>query len=229
MPVIKFENVSKMYHTGKIDFPALTRVSFSVDQGEFLSIAGPSGSGKTTILNIIGCLDKPTSGTFFFDDQDAGARSSNELADTRRRHIGFIFQTFNLIPVLSAYENVEFPLLMKGDLGPRERREQIERILADVGLEDFMNRRPAEMSGGQQQRVAIARALVKQPKLILADEPTANLDSQTGREILELMSEMNKKTGATFVFSTHDQMVMDQARRLIRLKDGGIASDQAKE
>ena len=229
MPVIKFENVSKMYHTGKIDFPALTKVSFSVDQGEFLSIAGPSGSGKTTILNIIGCLDKPTSGTFFFDDQDAGARSGNELADTRRRHIGFIFQTFNLIPVLSAYENVEFPLLMKGDLGPHERQSRIEQILADVGLQDFMNRRPAEMSGGQQQRVAIARALVKQPKLILADEPTANLDSQTGKDILKLMSEMNRKTGTTFVFSTHDQMVMDQAGRLIRLKDGGIVSDETRE
>jgi len=228
MPLIQFKDVSKTYHTGKVDFPALDQVSFTVESGEFLSIAGPSGSGKTTILNIVGCLDQPTAGAFHFSDRNIAEQTSNQLADIRRHHIGFVFQTFNLIPVLSAFENVEFPLLMKGDLSPQERKRLAGKMLAEVGLADFQTRRPAEMSGGQQQRVAIARALVKQPKLVLADEPTANLDSQTGQEILELMKAMNQKTGTTFLFSTHDRMVMDRADRLILLKDGRIADDEKR-
>ena len=227
MPVIRFENISKTYHTGKVDFPALTRVSFAVDQGEFLSIAGPSGSGKTTILNIIGCLDKPTSGTFFFDDQDAGARSGNELADTRRRHIGFIFQTFNLLPVYTVYENVEFPLLLLG-MAAAARRKAVRDALAWVGLADREKSRPAQLSGGQSQRVAIARAVVKKPGLVLADEPTANLDAENSRHVLETMEHINRDLGTTFLFSTHDDKVIRYLRRKITLIDGRVAADEAK-
>jgi len=228
MFLVRLENVTKVYKTDGIGFPALGGVSFSVEKGEFLSIAGPSGSGKTTILNIIGCLDKPTGGSFFLEDRDISTRKSGELADIRRHHIGFIFQTFNLIPILTAFENVEFPLILKGDLDQKERRSLVEEILTDVGLKDFLHRKPSQLSGGQQQRVSIARALVKKPPLILADEPTANLDSKTGEEILGLMLELNEKTGATFIFSTHDKMVMDFGKRLIRLKDGQIISDEKR-
>jgi putative ABC transport system ATP-binding protein len=220
--------VSRIYHSKSIDFPALKEVSFSVEPGEFISIAGPSGSGKTTLLNIIGCLDALSSGDYVLDTDNIGTRNSNELADIRRYKIGFIFQTFNLIPVMTAFENVEFPLLLTGKMNGPERRATVEEILADVGLKDLMHRRPFEMSGGQQQRVAIARALVKKPRLVLADEPTANLDSRTGKEILELMLRLNQKTDSTFIFSTHDQMVMDCARRLLKLKDGRIESDQVR-
>ncbi|MFC2158811.1 ABC transporter ATP-binding protein [Acidobacteriota bacterium] len=215
----------KTYRTGKIDFPALRGISFDVNEGEFLSIAGPSGSGKTTILNIIGCLDKPTEGRIYFDDQDITDSPYSKLSDLRRGKIGFVFQTFNLIPVLTARENVEFPLILEGLKNPTARTERVEEILTDVGLQDFMDRRPNELSGGQQQRVAVARALVKEPRLILADEPTANLDSKTGEDILNLMLEINKKTSTTFVFSTHDKMVMDFASRLILLRDGHLDSD----
>jgi putative ABC transport system ATP-binding protein len=228
MSVIRVENVSKIYQTNGIPFPALRGISFSVEKKEFLSIAGPSGSGKTTILNIIGCLDQPSEGSLFLDDIDITKKKALDLAIIRRNAIGFVFQTFNLIPILSAFENVEFPLILKGELTPGQRKEWTDKILIDVGLKDFMKRKPSEMSGGQQQRVAVARALVKQPQLILADEPTANLDSKTGAEILELMLKMNEKTGATFIFSTHDRMVMDFARRLIRLRDGMIESDEKR-
>ena len=228
MSLVRLDNVFKIYKTNGIDFPALGGVSFSVEDGEFLSIAGPSGSGKTTILNIIGCLDKPTEGHLYLNETDVGTKRSAEQAMIRRRNIGFIFQTFNLIPILTAFENVEFPLILKGDTGQKERRTMVEEILAEVGLTDFMGRRPSQLSGGQQQRVAIARALVKKPQLILADEPTANLDSKTGQEVLELMLRLNRKTGATFIFSTHDKMVMDFAGRLILLKDGRIASDEER-
>jgi putative ABC transport system ATP-binding protein len=228
MAVVKLENVTKVYKTNGIEFPALGGVSFSVEKGEFLSVAGPSGSGKTTILNIIGCLDKPTSGSTFLEDTALGSKTGNELADIRRHNIGFIFQTFNLIPILSAFENVEFPLVLKGDIDQKSRKTMVEEILTEVGLKDFIHRKPTQMSGGQQQRVAIARAMVKKPRLILADEPTANLDSNTGKEVLDLMLELNRKTGATFIFSTHDKMVMDYARRLIRLKDGYIETDEKR-
>ncbi len=228
MSLVKFNEIFKIYHTGKVDFPALSGVSFEVDEGEFLSIAGPSGSGKTTILNIIGCLDQPSRGTFYLNDMEVGSKKGNELAEIRRHQIGFIFQTFNLIPILTAYENVEFPLILKGDLSSAERKTLVEEMLTDVGLKDFMRRKPSEMSGGQQQRVAIARALVKKPSLVLADEPTANLDSKNGQEVLDLMLQLNQKMNATFVFSTHDQMVIDFARRVITLKDGAIASDEKR-
>jgi putative ABC transport system ATP-binding protein len=228
MALVRLDNVFKIYKTNGIDFPALGGVSFSVEKGEFLSIAGPSGSGKTTILNIVGCLDKPSSGSIYLDGTDIGSKKSTELANIRRYNIGFIFQTFNLIPILTSFENVEFPLILKGDVSPKERKALVEDILTEVGLKDFMYRKPSQMSGGQQQRVAIARALVKKPQLILADEPTANLDSKTGQEVLELMLQLNRKTGATFIFSTHDKMVMDFAKRLILLKDGRIASDEER-
>jgi len=228
MSLIRLENVSKIYKTGKVDFPALKEISFSIDKGEFLSIAGPSGSGKTTILNIIGCLDKPSEGTLYLNDTDISSKKSNELADIRRYNIGFVFQTFNLIPILTAFENIEFPLILKGNMKQKERELLVEEILIEVGLKDFMNRKPSEMSGGQQQRVAIARALIKQPKMVLADEPTANLDSKNGKEILQLMLQMNKKTNTTFIFSTHDRMVMDFALRIITLKDGQIHRDDKR-
>jgi putative ABC transport system ATP-binding protein len=226
MSIAKLENIHKVYHIGKIDFPALRGISFSIEEGEFLSIAGPSGSGKTTVLNLLGCLDKPSQGKIFLEDKDITALPTAKLADVRRKNIGFVFQTFNLIPVLTAMENVEFPLILEGRHDTKERHRQTEDILTEVGLKDFLHRRPNEMSGGQQQRVAVARALVKKPKLVLADEPTANLDSVTGEEILQLMLELNQKTSTTFVFSTHDKMVMDFARRIIRLRDGKIESDQ---
>jgi putative ABC transport system ATP-binding protein len=226
MSIAKLENIHKVYHIGKIDFPALRGISFSIEEGEFLSIAGPSGSGKTTVLNLLGCLDKPSQGKIFLEEKDITALPTAKLADVRRKNIGFVFQTFNLIPVLTAMENVEFPLILEGQLDTKERHQVTEEILTEVGLKDFLHRRPNEMSGGQQQRVAVARALVKKPKLVLADEPTANLDSVTGEEILQLMLELNQKTSTTFVFSTHDKMVMDFARRIIRLRDGKIESDQ---
>ncbi len=228
MSLLELEGIKKIYNTNGIQFPALGGISFSVESGEFLSIAGPSGSGKTTILNIIGCLDKPTEGRYLLEGTDVSKQNSSQLAITRRHGIGFIFQTFNLLPILSAFENVEFPLILKGDISPKERKERVEELLTDVGLSDFMDRKPTELSGGQQQRVAIARALVKKPHLILADEPTANLDSKTGKEVLELMLKLNEKSGATFVFSTHDKMVMECARRLIHLKDGLIHSDETR-
>jgi len=228
MSFVRLDKVYKIYTTNGIDFPALAGLSFSVEQGEFLSIAGPSGSGKTTVLNIVGCLDKPSKGHFYLNDTDVSTKNSSEQAMIRRQDIGFIFQTFNLIPILTAFENVEFPLILKGDTIQKERRLKVEEILTEVGLKDFMHRKPSQMSGGQQQRVAIARALVKKPHLILADEPTANLDSKTGQEVLELMRQLNEKTGASFIFSTHDKMVMDFARRLIMLKDGQISSDEKR-
>lgn len=228
MALIKLEKVSKVYHTNDIEFPALRDISFEVQEGEFLSIAGPSGSGKTTLLNIIGCLDVVSSGTVELAGENIGKRTSNQLADIRRQTIGFVFQTFNLIPILSAFENVEFPLLLSNSRSASERRRMVEEMLGFVGLKDFMSRKPSELSGGQQQRVAIARALVKKPSLVLADEPTANLDSKTGTEILDLMRDLNQKTGTTFLFSTHDSMVMDYATRLISLRDGVIESDESR-
>ena len=225
MSLLEFENISRVYRTGNIESYALRSVSFKIGQGEFISIAGPSGSGKTTILNITGCLDKATSGKYILDGEDINSRSGDSLALIRRDKIGFVFQTFNLIPILSAFENVEFPLILKGGKTAGERSREVESILDEVGLLDLKGRKPSELSGGQQQRVSIARALVKGPELVLADEPTANLDSVSGRDVLDLMLNLNKKLGVTFIFSTHDQMVMDYAKRLILLKDGQIESD----
>jgi putative ABC transport system ATP-binding protein len=227
MTVVKAENVIKDYGLNGQKVHALRGVNLEFSGGEFSAIAGPSGSGKSTFLHLAGCLDTLTGGTINVGGADTAQMSRRQLAILRRHSIGFIFQAYNLIPVLSVEENISFPLSLLG-MDKKEIKERTARVLKDVGLEGMEKRRPKEMSGGQQQRVAIARALVKKPALILADEPTANLDSKPGREILELMLSLNKAEGTTFIFSTHDQMVMDYARRLVRLRDGQVESDEAK-
>src|SRR5262249_40294170 len=203
---VAVEHVSKTYRLGKVAVTALDDVSFAVAAGEFIAIAGPSGSGKTALLNLIGCLDIPTSGEIRIDGEAVSALSPGARADVRARKLGFVFQTFNLIPVLTAWENVEYPLLIHPPDG--ERRARVSAALAHVALSERARHRPPELSGGQQQRVAIARALVGEPALVLADEPTANLDSTTGRDIIELMRRLNRERGVTFVFSTHDARIM---------------------
>jgi putative ABC transport system ATP-binding protein len=229
MPVAaQLSDVHKTYHVGDLEVPAVRGVSLEIESGAFLSIAGPSGSGKTTILNLLGALDTPTSGTIRIGDRETGGLTPKMLADFRNTHLGFVFQTFNLIPVLTVQENVELPLQLHGIAEKEKRISRIQRILNEVGLGDLADRRPNELSGGQQQRVAIARALVKDPTLVLADEPTANLDSTTAGEIMALMMAMNEKHGTTFIFSTHDPLVMDHASRLVRLRDGQIESDERR-
>ncbi|MCL2181241.1 MAG: ABC transporter ATP-binding protein [Treponema sp.] len=227
MTVVKAENVVKDYGLNGQTVHALRGVNLEFQGGEFTAIAGPSGSGKSTFLHLAGCLDTITSGDIVIGGSSTAKLSPNKLAMLRRHSIGFIFQAYNLIPVLSVEENVSFPLTLMG-VEKNEIKERTAKVLKEVGLEDMAKRRPKEMSGGQQQRVAIARALVKKPALILADEPTANLDSKIGGEILELMLNLNKSEGTTFIFSTHDQMVMDYARRLVRIRDGMIESDEVK-
>jgi putative ABC transport system ATP-binding protein len=227
MTVIRAEKVVKDYGLNGQTVHALRGVNLEFKGGEFAAIAGPSGSGKSTFLHLAGCLDTLTGGHMIFGGTDTGQMSRNQLAILRRHSIGFIFQAYNLIPVLSVEENISFPLTLMG-VEKKEIKERTAKVLREVGLEGMATRRPKEMSGGQQQRVAIARALVKKPSLILADEPTANLDSTIGREILELMVALNKSEGTTFIFSTHDQMVMDYARRLVRIRDGQIESDEVK-
>jgi len=227
MALLTIEDLKKDYKTGKVITKALRGIDLEIASGEFLSIAGPSGSGKTTLLNIIGCLDVPTSGTVSLNGTDLSDLKKKARAELRKDAIGFVFQSFNLIPVLTAFENVEIPLILL-HWDKRKRKETVEQLLIDVGLKEYIHRRPTEMSGGQQQRVAIARALIKDPKLVLADEPTANLDSTTGMETLKLMKELNERKNTTFVFSTHDRMVMDFAHRLIILKDGKVSSDSKK-
>jgi putative ABC transport system ATP-binding protein len=225
--MIEIQDAVKDYTSGKTAVHALRGVSLDIREGEFLSIAGPSGSGKSTLLNVIGCIDSLTSGKILLEGRDVGALSENDLSALRREKIGFIFQTFNLIPVLTAFENVSFSLEILGKRNG-DARERVLGILAEVGLAGLENRRPGELSGGQQQRVAIARALVKNPAIVLADEPTANLDSKTGEEILLLMKNLNEKFNTIFVFSTHDRMVMDYASRLVLLHDGLIVGDEKK-
>lgn len=227
MALLSIQDLTKDYKTGKVITKALRGIDLVIAQGEFLSIAGPSGSGKTTLLNIIGCLDSPTTGSVSLNGTDLAELSNKKRAELRKLSIGFVFQSFNLIPVLTAFENVEIPLILL-HWDKRKRKETVEQLLVDVGLEEYIHRRPLAMSGGQQQRVAVARALVKEPKLILADEPTANLDSTTGKATLELMRKLNEKHDSTFIFSTHDKMVMDFADRLILLKDGKVSSDSKK-
>jgi len=227
MTVVKAVNVVKDYGLKEQTVHALRGVNLEFQGGEFSAIAGPSGSGKSTFLHLVGCLDTITGGDIIISGSNTAKMTRNQLALLRRHSIGFIFQAYNLIPVLSVEENVSFPLTLMG-IGSKEIKERTAKVLKDVGLDDMAKRRPKEMSGGQQQRVAIARALVKKPALILADEPTANLDSKIGREILELMLSLNKSEGTTFIFSTHDQMVMDYARRLVRIRDGQIESDERK-
>jgi len=225
--IVSVENVSKIYKLGKTEVPALRGVSLQIDQGEFLAVAGPSGSGKTTLLNLVGCVDTPTSGKVVVDGKDTIALSERALTDLRLRSIGFIFQSFNLVAVLSVFQNVEFPLLLQGGHTREERRERVNGLLEAVGLLDHTRHRPSELSGGQRQRVAVARALVGKPKLVLADEPTANLDSQTGANIIDLMRELNRRDGTTFLFSTHDQKVLSHANAVIRIADGQLQGREA--
>lgn len=224
MPIVRVENVSKHYRLGEQDVQALTDISLAIEPGVFLAIAGPSGSGKSTLLNIIGCIDTPTSGKVMINGQDVSGQTPDQLADVRARTLGFIFQTFNLLPVLSAEENVEYPLLQLPELSKAERQERVKHYLAMVGLTKYAGHRPNQLSGGQRQRVAIARALATHSKMVLADEPTANLDSKTGESILRLMKDINRKHGTTFVFSTHDRKVMNMADRLVRIADGQIVA-----
>ena len=224
MSVVRVEHVFKDYQLGEQTVHALNDITWSIEPGVFLAISGPSGSGKTTLLNLIGCIDKPSRGRIFINEEDVSEKSANELADLRSHSIGFIFQTFNLLPVLSAAENVEYPLLRRADVYAEERKKRVDYFLEIVGLTKFADHRPNQLSGGQRQRVAIARALAIKPSIVLADEPTANLDKATGREILSLMKQINRRLKTTFIFSTHDQKVIDRADRLVQMEDGCITA-----
>jgi putative ABC transport system ATP-binding protein len=228
MALLELKKVKKIYRQGKIEVPALRGVDLEVEEGEFTTIFGPSGSGKTTLLNMIGCLDTPTEGEIRLNDKKVSDLSRKALAMTRRFNIGFVFQSYNLIPVLTAYENVEFAIRLIDHSSELQMKEKVLKILAEVGLEGLESRRPNELSGGEKQRVAIARALVKEPKLILADEPTANLDSENAAGVVDIMRKMNKELNTTFIFSTHDPMVMKYANRFINLKDGMISADERR-
>ena len=223
--VVKLEDVVKEYYLGSVVVPALRDVDLTIEAGDFSSIAGPSGSGKTTMLNLIGCVDTATRGTVVVDGQSTGELSDKQLTRLRLFSIGFIFQSFNLVPVLSAFQNVEFPLLLQKGIGRAERTERVQSLMQEVGLGDHVHHRPGELSGGQRQRVAVARALVTRPKLILADEPTANLDTTTGAAIIDLMKQINDEQGTAFLFATHDHDVMKRADRVIRLVDGRIVQE----
>jgi putative ABC transport system ATP-binding protein len=219
--IVQIKDVSKTYKLGKTDVYALRGVQLSIEQGDFLSIVGPSGSGKTTLLNLLGCLDEPTSGSITINNKDISHITDDEATQLRLNTIGFIFQTFNLIPVLTVYENVEFPLILQKK-DPQVRADRVTKVLEAVGLASYAVHKPDELSGGQRQRVAIARALVSAPDIILADEPTANLDSETGQSIIELMLKLNRESNITFIFSTHDPKVMACASRKVLLRDGMI-------
>jgi putative ABC transport system ATP-binding protein len=229
MSLLELKKVKKIYQQGKIEIPALRGVDLEVEKGEFTTIFGPSGSGKTTLLNMIGCLDTPTEGEIRLNDKKVSDLSRKALAMTRRYNIGFVFQSYNLIPVLTAYENVEFAIRLTDHTSESQMKEKVLKILEEVGLKGLESRRPNELSGGEKQRVAIARALVKKPKLILADEPTANLDSENAAGVVDIMRKMNKELNTTFIFSTHDPMVMKYASRFIKLKDGMISTDERRE
>ena len=225
MEVTKVENVTRIYKSGKIETQALRGVSLSIEKGEFTALVGPSGSGKTTLLQLIGCLDQPTSGHVYINGKDVSKLNRNQRADMRRGTIGFVFQFFALIPTLTAYENVEMPLLLSGEKGP-ERRERVKQLLEWVDMTSHSAHRPDQLSGGQQQRVAIARALSTKPALILADEPTANLDTPNGKQVMDTMTRLNQETGVTFVFATHDPRVIQYARRIVTLRDGLIVENE---
>ena len=225
--IVKLEGVTKVYQDGKIAVPALREIDLSIQKGEFAAVAGPSGSGKTTLLNIIGGLDHPTKGSVSLEGKYLEQMSRGELSRLRLNRIGFIFQSYNLIPVLTAFENAEFVLLLQ-KRPAEERRQRVANLLEEVGLSGLDSRFPRDMSGGQQQRVAIARSIASEPALVLADEPTANVDSQTASELLGLMEKLNQEKGVTFLFSTHDPAVMQRARRLISLKDGRVGKDTTK-
>ncbi len=226
MEVVKIENVTRVYKIGKVETQALRGVNLSIGSGEFTALVGPSGSGKTTLLQMIGCLDQPSSGRVLIGGKDVTTLNRNQRADMRRGTIGFIFQFFALIPTLTAYENVEMPLLLNGH-APKERHERVMDLLKAVDLTERANNRPDQLSGGQQQRVAIARALAPKPTLILADEPTANLDTTNGKQVMDIMKKLNKETGVTFVFATHDPRVISYADRIVTLNDGLIEKDSS--
>ena len=225
--LIETEGLTKTYEDNAVEVPALRGIDLTIHAGEFTAIVGPSGSGKTTLLNIISGLDKPSAGKVWLDGKPVSDMSGAELSDFRRDHIGFIFQAYNLIPVLKVEENIEYIMLLQRVPG-EERHRRVHDILRDVGLEDYAHRYPNRLSGGQQQRVAIARAMVSQPLMILADEPTANLDSKTGADLVDMMRHLNEQHGMTFIFSTHDRMIVDKARRVIVIHDGLVASDETR-
>ena len=224
MHVVQVENVTRDYTIGEVTTQALRGVDLAIERGEFVTLVGPSGSGKTTLLQLIGCLDQPTSGRVLINGRDVSRLNRNQRADIRRNEIGFIFQFFALIPTLNAYENVEMPLLLRA-MGAAERRERVLHLLEEVGLADRADHRPDQLSGGEQQRVAIARALATDPTLVLADEPTANLDTANGQQVMEIMARLNEATGVTFVFATHDPRVIKYARRVITLRDGMVVAN----
>lgn len=219
--ILETRNLTKIYRVGKEEIPALRGVNFALETGDFVVINGPSGSGKTTFLNLIACIDKPTSGEVYIDGQPTSQLSEGQLAELRKHKIGLVFQTFNLIPVLSAYENVEYPLILLG-VDRKERYRRTMALLEEVGLKDLANRRPDELSGGQRQRVAIARALVTNPKLVLADEPTANLDSETGKQVMAIMRRLNEEHHVAFLVVTHDPVVTQYAQRTVKIRDGQL-------
>jgi putative ABC transport system ATP-binding protein len=223
--IVSIYQVTKSYPLGKSTVHALNGINLSIKKGDFAAIAGPSGSGKTTLLNLIGCVDVPTSGSVKIDGKSIETLNDRDRTDLRLQHLGFIFQTFNLIQVLTVFQNVEFPLMLQGNLSTDERQQRVHEMVDKVGLTNQLFQRPNELSGGQRQRVAIARALVTRPQIILADEPTANLDSVTGENIIDLMRDMNESEHTTFIFSTHDPKVMSHAKRLIQLEDGLITKD----
>ncbi|MBI5399051.1 ABC transporter ATP-binding protein [Candidatus Saganbacteria bacterium] len=223
--ILEAKNIQKTYLLGKTELHALNNISLSLEQSELISLVGPSGSGKTTLLNILGCLDSPSSGQLFFQGQNMSQKKERELAEFRRTHFGYIFQFFNLIPVLTALENVAFPL-WQTRLSRKEINKKASQILEIIGLGKFAHHKPDELSGGQQQRVAAARALISDPQIIFADEPTGNLDSQTGQQMMELLKTINKEKGTTVVIATHDSRVISQTRRIIEIKDGEIRSDE---
>lgn len=225
MSVIEIKNITKTYNENTVPVHAVRGIDLNIEEGEFSAIIGPSGSGKTTFLNMIGGLDVPTTGSVKIDNKDISGLSSKQLINFRLNHIGFVFQAYNLIPVLTAAENVAFIMELKG-VSKSERMQRAKELLEQVGIGDKFNRRPKELSGGEQQRVAVARALASKPKFILADEPTANLDSKSTGDLLDMMADLNKKLNITFLFATHDQRVMDRARRIITLTDGKISSDK---
>lgn len=228
MNIVTADNIKKSYFQGKMQVYALRGITISVEKSQFMAIAGPSGSGKTTMLNIIGGIDTPDSGTIVVDNNRYSQMKQSRLAQLRLHKIGFVFQAYNLIPVLSAEENVEYIMMLQG-LPAKERKQKARAILDDVGLEGKYKRKPSQLSGGQQQRVAVARAIVSNPAIVLADEPTANLDSQTGESLLKMMKKMNQEKKVTFIFSTHDNMVMDYAKRIVKVKDGQIEDDIIKQ
>jgi putative ABC transport system ATP-binding protein len=227
-PIVELQDVTRVYQQGTVDVHALRGLSMTVQQGEFTTLCGPSGSGKTTTLNLVGALDKPTGGSVSLEGQNLGHLNRRELSALRRDRIGFVFQAYNLMPVLTAYENAELVLWVQGRAAD-ERRRRVMDLLAEVGLEGMEDRKPTELSGGQQQRVAIARAIASDPAIVLADEPTANVDSETAAKLLDIMEQLNREHGVTFLFSTHDPQVMERATRVVRLVDGRIANDDRKE